>query len=224
MASAIIDSQTDTANRSGSEAGWRHSSTGKELNSSTALPCIPCDLPEGAVAKVFWLFGRSGAGKTTLARHLLHSLATWRVRVFFLDGDEMRAGLCSDLDFSSEARIENHRRIAEVANLAAGQGYHVIVSTMAPQHSQRNIVAQVLGNRLVWVYVHAPLDVCIQRDPKGLYRQAKGGQNKSIMDFPFDPPRLEESQHLIDTVTDNLETCCLSIQDMIRCQLGDLSI
>src|ERR1041385_2755032 len=108
------------------------------------------------ITKVFWLFGRSGAGKTTLAERLRNGLADRKIPVFFIDGDDMRAGLCSDLEFTSEARVENHRRIAEVAKLAASQGMNVVVATMAPEHRQRDVVQQVLQQRLVWIYIHAP--------------------------------------------------------------------
>src|ERR687883_2163479 len=104
------------------------------------------------LTKVFWLFGRSGAGKTTLAERVRNGLADRKIPVFFIDGDEMRSGLCSDLQFTTEARVENHRRIAEVAKLAASQGLNVVVSTMAPQHSQRDVVVDVLQQRLVWIY------------------------------------------------------------------------
>src|ERR1043166_10235029 len=114
------------------------------------------------ITKVFWLFGRSGAGKTTLAERLRNGLADRKIPVFLVDGGEMRSGLCSDLEFSSEARVENHRRIAEVAKLAANQGLNVVVSTMAPQHSQRDVVLDVLQQRLVWIFVHAPVGVCIR--------------------------------------------------------------
>src|SRR5947209_11787682 len=118
------------------------------------------------ITKVVWLFGRSGTGKTTLAERLRNGLAERKIPVFLIDGDEMRSGLCSDLEFTSQARVENHRRIAEVAKLAASQGLNVVVSTMAPEHIQRDIVQEVLRERLVYIYVHAPLDVCIRRDPK----------------------------------------------------------
>ncbi|HLX71953.1 MAG TPA: adenylyl-sulfate kinase, partial [Verrucomicrobiae bacterium] len=95
------------------------------------------------ITKVFWLFGRSGAGKTTLAQRLRAGFVDRNIPVFIIDGDEMRSGLCSDLQFTSEARVENHRRIAEVAKLAANQGLNVVVSTMAPEHSQRDVVQKV---------------------------------------------------------------------------------
>jgi adenylylsulfate kinase len=144
------------------------------------------------LTKVFWLFGRSGAGKTTLARKLRDGLADRDIPAFFLDGDDMRSGLCSDLGFSTEARVENHRRIAEVARLANEQGMNVVVATMAPQHSQRDVVSKVLGQRLVWIYIHAPLDVCIARDPKGLYQRAKTGKVLDLLSFPFEVPRPDE--------------------------------
>jgi len=90
------------------------------------------------LTKVFWLYGRSGAGKTTLGQRLRAGLADRDIPVIYLDGDELRASLCSDLGFKSEARLENHRRIAEIARLLAEQGLNVVVSTMAPEHSQRD--------------------------------------------------------------------------------------
>ena len=146
------------------------------------------------------------------------------IPVFFLDGDDMRSGLCSDLKFSSEARVENHRRIAEVAKLATEQGMNVVVATMAPQHSQRDIVSQVLGKRLVWVYVHAPLDVCVARDPKGLYQRAKTGKMPDLLDFPFEVPRPQERENFIDTVAQNVEGCYQSILELAEAQLADFVI
>lgn len=175
-------------------------------------------------AKIFWLFGRCGAGKTTLARRLRDGLVDRKVPVFYLDGDEMRSGLCSDLGFSSEARVENHRRIAEVARLAAEQGFNVIVSTMAPQHDQRDVVAGILGQRLVWLYIHAPLEICIQRDPKGLYGRAKAGRVKDLLTFPFEVPRPHERENYIDTVAQNVEECFHSILEIARASMSDFAI
>ena len=176
------------------------------------------------LTRVFWLFGRCGAGKTTLARKLRDGFADRRIPVFFLDGDDMRSGLCSDLKFSTEARMENHRRIAEVARLAVEQGMNVVVATMAPQHNQRDVVAKVLGARLVWIYIHAPLEVCITRDPKGLYRQAKTGNVRDLLDFPFEVPRPGERENYIDTVAQNVEGCYNSILELAQAQLSDFVI
>jgi adenylyl-sulfate kinase len=158
-------------------------------------------------SKVFWLFGRSGAGKTTLALRLRAELTGRGVPVAYLDGDEMRASLCSDLGFDSGARLENHRRIAEIARLLATQGLTVVVSTMAPEYSQRDLVAKILGEKLTWFYVHAPLEVCMRRDPKGIYRRAREGKLRDLIDFPFETPRPGESASRIDTGELDVEEC-----------------
>lgn len=176
------------------------------------------------LTKIFWLFGRSGAGKTTLATRLRNGLVDRDIPVFFLDGDELRGGLSADLGFTPEARLENHRRVAEVAKLAAGQGFNVVVSTMAPQHSHRDTVKQVLGSQLVWVYVHAPLNVCIQRDPKGLYRKAEQGKIKGLIEYPFDVPRPDEREFFIDTVALNTEGCYEALLELAQSQLSEYVI
>ena len=176
------------------------------------------------LTKVFWLFGRCGAGKTTLARKLREGFADRGMPVFFLDGDEMRSGLCADLGFTTEARVENHRRIAEVARLAVEQGMNAVVATIAPQYSQRDVAAGVLGQRLVWIYIHAPLDVCIARDPKGLYQRAKAGKVQDLLNFPFEVPRPHERENYIDTVAQNVESCYNSILEFARSQLSDFAI
>ena len=175
-------------------------------------------------AKVFWFFGRSGAGKTTLAQRLHTSLSDRKIPAIYLDGDEMRSTLCSDLGFNSEARLENHRRIAEIARLLSQQGQNVIVSTMAPEHSHRDLVSRILVPKLVWFYIHAPLAVCIERDPKGIYKRAKDGQIKQLIDYPFETPRPQECGHYIDTTTQGIDGCCQTILDMMKAHLSDFAI
>lgn len=176
------------------------------------------------LTKVFWLYGRSGAGKTTLARQLLAGLYNRNLSAIYLDGDEMRASLCSDLGFKSEARLENHRRIAEVARLLTLQGLNVVVSTMAPEHRHRDLVSQILGTRLVWFYIHAPLAVCIERDPKGIYKRAKEGQIQMLIDYPFEAPRPQECAHYIDTSVQNTDECFQVILQTTQGEMADFSI
>lgn len=174
--------------------------------------------------RVFWLYGRSGAGKTTLAQQLRDGFRTRGLPILLLDGDQLRSGLCSDLGFTTEARVENHRRIAEVARLANDQGLNVVVAAMAPEHKQRDVVKQVLAGRVTWIYVHAPLDVCIARDPKGLYTRAKTGAVKSLLEYPFEVPRSDERDITIDTVAQNIEGCYLSLLTAARSHLSDFAI
>ena len=176
------------------------------------------------LSKVFWLFGRSGAGKTTLACRLRDGLADREIPVVCLDGDDLRSTLCSDLGFKPEARLENHRRIAEIARLLADQGLNVVVSTMAPEHQQRDLVAKILGDKLIWFYIHAPLDICIQRDPKGLYKRALQGQVQQLINYPFDVPRPNERENYINTIAQDIEECYQEILDVVKNHLNDYVI
>jgi adenylyl-sulfate kinase len=176
------------------------------------------------LTKVFWLFGRSGAGKTTLALRLRDGLADRGIPVVYLDGDDLRATLCSDLGFKSEARLENHRRIAEIARLLADQGLNVVVSTMAPEHQQRDLVTKILGDRLMWFYIHAPLDICMARDPKGLYKRAREGQVKQLINYPFEVPRPHERENYVNTIALSIDECYQEILDAVKSQLNDYVI
>lgn len=172
------------------------------------------------LAKVFWLFGRSGAGITTLARRLQQKLSSRQVPVVYLDGDDLRATLCSDLGFQPEARLKNHRRIAEVARLLADQDLNGVVATMAPGQAQRDLVARVLGDKLVWIYVDAPLEVCMARDPKGIYKLAQAGRLQQLIDYPFDTPRPHEGAIQINTFAHNVGECFGAILSAVRRQLS----
>jgi adenylylsulfate kinase-like enzyme len=91
--------------------------------------------------------------------------------------------------------------------LAVSQGFSVVASTIAPEYGHRDQVQSILGAHLVWFYIHAPLNVCVQRDPKGLYRKARAGQIKRLLDCPFDDPRPSEMENYIDTVARNVDEC-----------------
>jgi adenylylsulfate kinase len=176
------------------------------------------------ITKVFWLFGRSGAGKTTLAHRLRDGMLDRKIPVVYLDGDEMRSALCSDLGFKSEARLENHRRIAEIARMLAKQELNVVVSTMAPEHQQRDLASQILGEKLVWFYIHAPLDVCMARDPKGIYKRALEGQIKQLINYPFEAPRPLERENYINTIAQNVDECYQAILEVAKTHLTDFTI
>ena len=159
------------------------------------------------VTNVFWLFGRSGAGKTTLANRLCQGLRDRNRPVVFIDGDLARSGLSSDLGFTPGSRTENHRRVAEVARIVSEQGITAVVATMAPEYEQRDLVLRVLGERMTWVFVEAPLEECQRRDPKGLYRKAQAGKLTHLIDYPFDDPRPREQDIVIHTAGTSEEEC-----------------
>jgi bifunctional enzyme CysN/CysC len=132
-----------------------------------------------ATRGTIWFTGLSGAGKTTVATTLKVMLDALAVRTFLLDGDVLRSGLNSDLTFSDDDRAENVRRIGEVALLFAGVGHLSLVTVISPYDAGRTAVRArhaAVGVPFLEVYVATPLEVCEQRDPKGLYARARRGE------------------------------------------------
>ena len=145
----------------------------------------------GHIGKVIWLTGLSGAGKSTIAMDLERRLFDDGRQVYVLYGDIVRTGLCQDLGFSPKDRAENIRRIGAVALIMANSGLCVIVAFISPFRVDRDRVRDaMLEGCFTEVYVNAPLEVCEQRDTKGLYARAVRGE---IADFtgiysPYEPP------------------------------------
>lgn len=142
---------------------------------------------------VVWLTGLSGAGKSTIARALEKELFRLSMHTYVLDGDNLRHGLNSNLGFAPEDRAENIRRVSEVAKLMADAGTVVITSFISPYRADRTrarAIALQAGAEFVEIFVDAPLAVCEQRDPKGLYQKARAGQLKGFtgIDAPYEPP------------------------------------
>lgn len=139
---------------------------------------------------VFWLTGLSGSGKTTLARNLHEYLLKQGHSSMVLDGDNIRHGLCSDLDFSVEDRYENLRRVTHVAKLLQEAGVNVIVSFISPLQESREYARRIIQNNFVEVYVKCDLEECEKRDVKGLYKKARAGSilNFTGIDSPYDVP------------------------------------
>jgi adenylylsulfate kinase len=126
---------------------------------------------------VIWLTGMSGAGKSTIACALVDRLQTSTLRATILDGDELRAGLNSDLGFTNAERTENLRRVAHVAALFCKEGFVTVTATISPDPEHRENARRIVGDaHFVEVFVDTPLDICEQRDPKGLYRRARRGE------------------------------------------------
>jgi bifunctional enzyme CysN/CysC len=142
---------------------------------------------------VVWLTGLSGAGKSTIAGALEKELFQRSMHTYVLDGDNLRHGLNSNLGFAPEDRAENIRRVSEVAKLMADAGTVVITSFISPYRIDRRLAREIAlqaGVEFVEIFVNAPLAVCEERDPKGLYEKARSGQLKGFtgIDAPYEPP------------------------------------
>jgi adenylyl-sulfate kinase len=147
----------------------------------------------GTRGATVWFTGLSGSGKSTLAGAVEERLVANGRPAYRLDGDNIRSGLNIDLDFTPEGRDENVRRVAEVALLFADAGLIALAALISPYtHGRRRARAlhEDAGIRFVEVYVATPISVCAERDPKGLYARASGGEISSFtgLDHPYEPP------------------------------------
>ena len=126
--------------------------------------------------RVLWLTGLSGSGKSTIANLLEQKLVAQHKHTYLLDGDNIRHGLCGDLGFSDKDRVENIRRISEVAKLFVDSGTIVITAFISPFKADRNYCREILApQEFIEILVDTPLEVCEARDPKGLYKKARSG-------------------------------------------------
>jgi len=149
----------------------------------------------GHAGYVVWLTGLSGSGKSTISTELERELFNLNKHVYVLDGDNIRHGLNSDLGFSPEDRRENIRRIGEVAKLFADAGTICITAFISPYREDREVVRKMIpAGRFVEVYVNAPVEVCEERDPKGLYAKARAGDIKNFtgVSAPYEHPLTPE--------------------------------
>ncbi|MBP5627628.1 adenylyl-sulfate kinase [bacterium] len=142
---------------------------------------------------VLWYTGLSGSGKSTVANEVEKKLMALGVKSYLLDGDNIRHGLNSDLGFTKEDREENIRRIGEVAKLFADSGTVTGVAFISPYRSDRKRARDIVessGLDFIEIYVKCPLEVCEQRDPKGLYKKARLGEIKNFtgLDAPYEEP------------------------------------
>ncbi|MFD2046521.1 adenylyl-sulfate kinase [Ornithinibacillus salinisoli] len=138
-----------------------------------------------------WFTGFSGSGKSTLAYELDCQLFDLGIRSYVLDGDNIRHGLNKELGFSSEDRVENIRRVGEVAKLFVDSGQIVITAFISPFQKDRDHVRKLFEHHeFMEVYVDCPFEICEQRDPKGLYQRARKGEIRDFtgIDSPYEPP------------------------------------
>lgn len=173
-------------------------------------------------AKVFWMTGLSGSGKSTLAVALEQKLLGEGKLAYVLDGDNVRAGINNNLGFSEEDRKENIRRIAEIAKLFADAGVIVICSFVSPTREIRALAKSIIGeNDFREIYVNASLEVCEQRDVKGLYAKARKGEIKDFTGIhqAFEAP--EKADLEIQTGNEPFEK---SIDALIRFTLKEINL
>jgi bifunctional enzyme CysN/CysC len=144
---------------------------------------------------LLWFTGLSGAGKSTIANDLERKLHALGKRTFVLDGDNVRHGLNRDLGFTEADRVENIRRVAEVAKLFVDAGLITIVSFISPFRAEREMARGLMGpDEFIEVFVDTPLEICEQRDPKGLYKKARRGELRNFtgLDSPYERPETPE--------------------------------
>lgn len=167
-------------------------------------------------AVVLWMLGLSGSGKSTLAKALEKVLHSQGFLTMLLDGDNLRSGINSNLGFSEEDRLENIRRAAETAKLFYQCGIVTICSFISPTQEIRQIAKNIIGEECLEIYVNAPLEVCEQRDVKGLYKKARNGEIKNFtgIDAPFEAPSSPALE--LKTGELSLEECLKQLVDFVR--------
>jgi adenylyl-sulfate kinase len=174
---------------------------------------------------VVWLTGFSGAGKSTIASAVERELFDAGYQVIVLDGDVIRTGLSADLGFSMDDRVENIRRIGEVAALFASAGFIAMTAFISPyaadrDRARRRVMESDLSTPFVEVFIDTPLDVCEARDPKGLYKKARAGQIAQFtgVSDPYEPPKhpevtLKTAEHTLAECVSQLRTYLAPIVD-----------
>ncbi len=137
-----------------------------------------------------WFTGLSGSGKSTIANKVEEALFKMGIKTYTLDGDNVRKGLNKDLNFSESDRVENIRRIGEVANLMCDAGLVVLAAFVSPFEADRSMVRNAISENFMEIFVDTPIEVCEQRDVKGLYRKARNGEisNFTGISSPFESP------------------------------------
>ncbi len=159
-----------------------------------------------------WFTGLSGSGKSTIANLLEQKLFELKKQSYLLDGDNIRHGLCGDLGFSDRDRVENIRRISELCKLFVDTGEIVLAAFISPFRTDRAFARSLLGDgEFIEVFVDAPLSVCEERDPKGLYKKARRGEIHKFTGIDSDYQIPYGPELTVDTANHNPEECVKQI-------------
>lgn len=173
-----------------------------------------------------WLTGLSSAGKTTIGRLLCENLAAAGHKVKLLDGDEMRRHISKGLGFTKQDRDENIRRIGLVAQMLTRHGVIAVVSAISPYRDVRDELRRRIGNFLE-VYVHAPLELCEQRDVQGLYCRARAGEIQHVagLDDPYEPPLQAEVECRTgrETPAESAAKVLRAVENWLATRAGEVS-
>lgn len=164
---------------------------------------------------IIWLTGLPGSGKTTISNKIKEILND---QVVLLDGDRVRKGICKDLGFSNEERVENIRRVTEMACMLEEEHRFVLVALVSPLRSHRTIARQIAKERqsqFAEVFIKCPVEICKERDPKGMYAKAATGKIKDFtgVSAPYEEP--EKPELVLDTLTESYEDCVLELIRMM---------
>jgi len=173
----------------------------------------------GHKSVILWFTGLSGAGKSTLAHAVEQALHARGGRTFVFDGDNVRHGLCADLGFSAEDRVENIRRVGEMAKLFTEAGVIALTAFISPYHADRDRVRKLVSEGdFIEIYCRCPLEVCEQRDVKGLYQKARQGLIKDFtgVSAPYEAP--ETPELVVDTASLSLEDSVKQIMTFLQVQ------
>ena len=166
---------------------------------------------------MLWFTGLSGAGKSTLAHAVEEQLYLMGCRTFTFDGDNVRHGLCSDLGFSPEDRVENIRRVGEMGKLFLEAGVIALTAFISPFRSDREKVRSLVPHgEFFEIYCHCPLDICEKRDVKGLYKRARAGEIKNFtgISSPYEEP--EDPELVVDTGNLSLDDSVALVINLLR--------
>ncbi len=166
---------------------------------------------------ILWFTGLSGSGKSTIASAVEQKLFELGHHTYILDGDNIRHGLNKDLGFSDEDRVENIRRIGEIAKLFVDAGLIVLTAFISPFRSERSLVRELVGDHeFVEVFMSTPIEVCEQRDPKGLYKKAREGKIKNFTGIDSDYQTPTHPEITINTKNLDVEQCANQVIDYLK--------
>lgn len=166
---------------------------------------------------ILWFTGLSGAGKSSLAHAVEEELHQLGCRTYVFDGDNVRHGLCADLGFSAEDRVENIRRVGEMAKLFIESGVIALTAFISPFQSDRARVRSLVPHGdFLEIYCHCPLEICEQRDVKGLYQRARAGKIKDFtgISSPYEDPI--DPELIVETGTLPMEESVAKVMQLLR--------